>query len=207
MIEITPDLRLVGSYDVGTEDPRSWTPKVDALVYNGNDGAEDLGDCATILGCVFAIVWGNTGDDAKALKVAQRYKRFFAVDEEIETFSIRGPVQSAWWEVVVVTPAEHGTPQSHAKTLEAWLTGDVWVVDLQRRATWRRTTGLIGEIGQEMHTWETEESLSGCYLDQSYNEAAVAFEHWTSEMDDDEIAALRALLPTASPLASEAVTP
>jgi hypothetical protein len=168
---INEDLRIVVTYDEGADDPRDWTPECDVLQYNvpWRGSADDLGDCRTQLGTVFTIVYGNTGDDAKALAVALRYKRFFDVKEDIETSTITGYSQGDWADVVAVVPEGYGTPADHIKVFRQWKFGDVYVVGIERRVSYVRAEegGSVDRSDEHSH-WELIDSLGGVYFDDDF---------------------------------------
>jgi hypothetical protein len=195
--DVTDDLRIVLTYDEGTDDPRDWTTEVDLLQYNvpWHGSADDLGDCQTALGTVFTIVYGNTGDDAKALKVALRYKRFFDVKEDIETSTITGYSQSDWADVVAVVPEGCGTPADHIRTFRQWKFGDVYVMTIQRRVTYVRVEEGNSPDWSEQHDhWEWIDSLGGIYFTEDFpdDEAVLneAREHGWDGLTDEEFEAL-----------------
>jgi len=194
---VTDDLRIVVDNDEGTDDPRDWTPECDVLQYNVPylDRADDLGDCQTTLGTVFTIVYGNTGDDAKALKVALRYKRFFDVKEEIDTTTITGYSQGDWADVVAVVPEGYGTPADHLRTFRQWKFGDVYVIAVQRRVTYVRVEEGDSPDWSDQHDhWETLDSFGGIYFTEDWPEdEAVLNEARQCEWDgatDEELEAL-----------------
>ena len=55
-----------------------------------------------------------------------------------------------------------------AKRYEAWLSGDAYVVTLERAHVWR------DDDGQTMITWDTIDALGGCYLTRDYTAQDVA---------------------------------
>jgi len=197
---ITDDLRIVVTYDEGTDDPRDWTPECDVMQYNVpyRSDADDFGDCQTTLGTVFGSVYDSTGDDAKALKVALRYKRFFDVKEDIETSTITGYSQGDWADVVAVVPEGYGTPANHLRTFRQWKFGDVYVMTVERLVSYVRVAddGMTPIWGEEHDHWEMVDSLGGIYFTEDFpdDEAVLneAREHGWDGLTDEELEALAA---------------
>jgi len=197
-VQLTDTSRLAYEQDSAPEDPRSWVPEVDCLVYNTSyRGVTDhLGDCQTRLGTVFTIVWGKTGDDDLALRVARRYAQVFGVDEQIDTYSATGYSQGDWWDVVAAVPQGFGTPESHAKTFEMWARGDVMCVALERKVEWvevqHEGLGAPNEAdGQPrtQSTWESEDSICGVYVDGDEQVKQAALEHFELTPEEQEACA------------------
>lgn len=192
-IELTPTSRLAVRQDEFAEDPRGWVPSVDVLRYNTpryNSSADDLGDCKTILGTVFTVVYGNTGDDDLALKVALRYKSVFNIWEDIETRTLQGYSQGDWVDAVAVAPHGYGTAAGHLDEYNAWLWGDVSEVMLERKTRWIREDTACDPFTEEveLHTWEYADAIGGSYLDHEYTAADVALEHFPLTEEETEAA-------------------
>ena len=85
--------------------------------------------------------------------------------EAIE-FSWVGYSQGDWLEGIYVGEA------AGLEVWESWARGDVSTVILERLVTW------TDEDGRTKDLWETEDSLSGCYLSDSYTANVVAREHF-----------------------------
>lgn len=194
-IELTPTTRIAYEQDESPDDPRTWVPSVDCLVYSTSHrgNSDHLGDCQTDLGTVFTIVFGNTGDDALALKVAERYKRIFEIKEDIITYSARGYSQSDWWDVVAVSPEGYGYAEGHAKEFEMWARGDVMTIALERQARWARIDSNGEPVfltePHTMETWEEVDSLGGVYMDDDKDLLRSALDHF--ELDEDEKAIIK----------------
>lgn len=185
-LTLTETSRLAVTQDVYAEDPRGWTTSVDVLCYNspGYGGyVDDLGDCKTKLGSAFTVVYGNTGDDSFALKVALRYKSVFGIKEDIETSTLTGYSQGDWRDVVAVSPEGYGTAKGHLEEFNAWLWGDVSCVALERAVTWHRE----GDDDETMTTWEEVDSIGGGYFIPDYTPYHVALEHFP--LNEEETAA------------------
>lgn len=181
---LTDTSRLAISQDTYAEDPRGWSTGVDVLSYNSpsyGGYVDDLGDCKTKLGSVFTVVYGNTGDDSLALKVALRYKSVFGIKEDIETSTLTGYSQGDWRDVVAVSPEGYGTAKGHLEEFNAWLWGDVSCVALERAVTWHRE----GDDDETMTTWEQVDSICGIYFIPGYTEQHVALEYFTLNEDEN----------------------
>lgn len=59
-------------------------------------------------------------------------------------------------------------------TMQRWLNGEVYNVDMQERKTWRN----VENPGDTLTTWETVDSIGGCYLDDEYTARVVAEEYF-----------------------------
>lgn len=103
-----------------------------------------------------------------------------------------------WPDLVVGTP-EHLAKQAEVikqerEVYRQWADGEAVGVILEHKVRWIRVDQndepvflADGDLARE--TWEEEESLGGCYLDDEYTAQHVALEHF--ELDEDETAALR----------------
>ena len=85
---------------------------------------------------------------------------------EATEFSWRGYTQGDWLEGIYVGEA------AGLATWESWARGDVSTVILERLVTW------TDEDGRTKDLWEVEDSLSGCYLSDSYTANDVAREYF-----------------------------
>jgi hypothetical protein len=60
---------------------------------------------------------------------------------------------------------------------ETWAKGEVYGVVLERRVEWKPVSETDQPRGIKT-TWEDDESIWGCYLDDTYTAESVAKEHW-----------------------------
>ena len=63
------------------------------------------------------------------------------------------------------------------KVMQRWESGEVYGVILERRVEWKPVDEAQASRGIKT-TWEEDESLWGCYLDEKYTARVVANEHW-----------------------------
>ena len=163
--------RLRVEQDLYAESPLAWDngaiivtrcPRLDQIDHMGleyNDSAESLLHVYET-----ADYYGQ--DSVKAvMKHAKRN------GIEATEFSWRGYSQGDWLEGIYVGEAEG------LATWESWARGDVYIVILERLVTW------TAEDGRTKDLWEVEDSLSGCYLSDSYTAADVARDHFGIEQE------------------------
>lgn len=150
--------------DEGTEDPRGWIEDESVALYAYRSGypsvANDVPD--NIAAETFNIYYrGRDNDDEEALRLTRRYLALFHGSEgwQVDTFSLRGYMQSQWWDVFVAVREGYGTPESHAHVWEQWARGDVFVVE--NAATGEAMGGIYAEDEEDAVRYFRDELEAG----------------------------------------------
>lgn len=129
--EDAPDTRFIVWQDETADDPRHEWDDVQLGAYcAGYRTVADLRDeraAGTGTMAAFLRVYGETGDDARALRVAQRYARALEPGVTVETSSHAGYSQSEWADLVIVCPVGDDS-SSYVEEWSRWARGDVYAV-------------------------------------------------------------------------------
>lgn len=172
-IEVDDDNRIVVYTDDDSEDPCEWGWEVelhdidDYCMWRGcgrpNEGTVEYAAHVAHYN-VRARRWTEEQRD-RAIHI---YKLWAGDEREFKVHDWRGYSKSDW-----ATVLEIGENIGLYETYAAWRRGDVYTVVHQKREQWSNADETA-----EMDTWEWEDSLSGCYLDDTYTAKEVAKENF-----------------------------
>ena len=126
-----PETRFIVWHDTEAIDPRDEWDGVQIGVYAaGYRSTAELrseSDADTRTMRAFIRAYDQTGDDARALRIAQRYARVFDSSHVIATHSARGYSQSDWADAVIVCHSGDDA-NTYAAEWAQWARGDVFAV-------------------------------------------------------------------------------
>lgn len=174
-IEIDEDNRLVVYVDECTDSPLDWGWNVemhdidDYRIWRGWEQPEDPVAYAAHI-AQLRVRSGHWTEEQRD-RAIHIYKVWAGDDREFAVHQWRGYSQSDW-----ATVLEIGENIGLYTAYAAWRRGDVFIVVHQKREQWTNADETA-----EMDTWEWEDSLGGCYLDDKYTALDVAREHFDIE--------------------------
>lgn len=175
-IQIDEDNRIVVYYDECSEDPRLWGWHVDVREMNWRYGYEVENDDYDEAVIVFNEVYDRTASIDKAER-AMRLWMYLEEDERaVKLVDVR-----VYRDVYNYLVLGETTEQidSFMDVFSKWMNGEVYIVCHEEREKWTNADGTL-----EMDTWELEDSLGGCYLDDKYTALDVARENFNLEIGD-----------------------
>lgn len=178
IIQVDENNRLVVVYDDIAESPEEWTSVEfydidDYRIWRGWETPQE-GTVAYAACVAQYMVRGKRWTKDQRDRAIHIFKLFAGDDREFKIHDWRGYSRSDW-----ATVLEIGEDIGEYVTYAAWRRGDVYGVIHEKRQTWEHS-----EDDRELETWEHEDSLWGCYLDQEYTALVVASEHFDVEIKE-----------------------
>lgn len=176
-IEIDEDNRLVVYVDECTDSPLDWGWDVemhdidDYRIWRGWEQPEDPVAYAAHI-AQLRVRSGHWTEEQRD-RAIHIYKVWAGDDREFAVHQWRGYSQSDW-----ATVLEIGENIGLYTAYAAWRRGDVFIVVHEKREQWTNADETA-----EMDTWEWEDSLGGCYLDDKYTALDVAREYFDVDLD------------------------
>lgn len=177
-IPVDDDNRLVVYYDDSSgDDPRDWGWGVSVLEMNYRYGYEvenPEGDEAVN---VFNYVIDRTADDVKAERAMRLWMYLSGDTRAVEFRDVR-----VYRDVYnyLVFGEDSDQIDGFMDVFSRWKNGEIYLVVHQKREQWTNA-----DETEEMDTWEWEDSIGGCYLDDEYTAEVVAREYFDIEMKKD----------------------
>lgn len=175
-IQIDEDNRIVVYYDEGTEDPREWGWGEQVLEMNYRYGYEVENPEGEELVDVFNQVYDRTASMDKAERAMRLWMYLTGETRAVEFRDVR--VYRDVYNYLVIGETTEQI-DSFMGVFSTWMNGEVYLVVHEKREQWTNADETA-----EMDTWEWEDSLGGCYLDDEYTAIDVARDHFNLEIGD-----------------------
>lgn len=174
-IQIDDDNRLVVYVDEYTDDPRGWGWGVKVNEMNYRYGYEVQNDDYDPAVSMFNEVYDRTADTGKALRAMQLWMKLEDDNRVAKFVDVR-----VYRDVYnyLVTGEDEDSIDGFMEVFSTWMNGEVYVVAHEKREHWTNADETA-----EMDTWEWEDSLGGCYLNDEYTALEVAREHFDLKVD------------------------
>lgn len=173
-IQIDEDNRIVVHYDEGSEDPREWGWDEKVYELNYRYGFEaDNHDRDPVID-VFNQVYDRTADLDKAMRAMSLWMSLGDDTRVVRIVDVH--VYRDTYNYLVIGESQDSIG-SFMDVFSRWLQGEVYIVVHEKREQWTNADETA-----EMDTWEWEDSIGGCYLDDEYTAEVAARENFEIEL-------------------------
>lgn len=176
IIEIDADNQLVVVQDTLSESPLDWGWDVEYItiddyrIWRGWETPED--PVAYAAHCAQYKYRDKVWTEEQRDRAVHIFKLLVGDDRDFAIHEWRGYSKSDW-----ATFLEIGEDTGLFETYAQWLRGDVYGVIHRKRVVW-----TTEDRDDTLETWEEENALWGCYLDEDYTAIEVAKEYFDVEV-------------------------